>query len=272
MNTVPDWEELSAFVDGELTAARALEIEARAKESARLFKEVEGLRRLQTRMREQTDYHRAPAVLRLSILEACAQRKSSQVSLTLPRWLVAPWGGLGTLQRWFSWRPMASALAVAGFIVFSVNLTQSTISQTDQLQDDIVASHVRATMSHRLVDVASSDRHAVAPFLSSRLDFSPPIQELTVAGTSLVGGRVDYVDGRVVAAVVYRLGDHVVDSFVWPTSNGDSGVTKTTRRGFQLARWSRNGMAHCLISDASSEQLAAIVLQLEAGLPGQPSS
>ena len=272
MNTVPDWEEVGAFVDGELTSERVLEIEAGAKESASFFREIEGVRRLQACVREQTDYHRAPDALRLSILDACAQRAPSQAKPAWPQWLSGPGSGLRVLQRWFAWRPMASALAVAGFLVFSVNLTQSTISNTDQLQEDIVASHVRATMSHRLVDLASSDPHAVAPFLSARLDFSPPIQELTVASTSLVGGRVDYVDGRAVAAVVYRLGDHVVDSFVWPTSNGDSGVTKTTRRGYQLARWSRNGMAHCLISDASSEQLAAIVRQLEAGSPEQPSS
>jgi anti-sigma factor RsiW len=104
------------------------------------------------------------------------------------------------------------------------------------------------------------------------MDFSPPVHQLTVAGSSLVGGRVDYVDGRVVAAVVYRLGDHVVDSFVWPTSDGDSGVTRTTRRGFQLARWSRNGMAHCPVSDVSAEQLAAVTRQLEAGSREQPSS
>ena len=83
---------------------------------------------------------------------------------------------------------------------------------------------------------------------------------------------MDHVDGRAVAAVVYRLGDHVVDSFVWPTAHGDSGLTGTTRHGFQLARWSPNGMAHCLVSDLSPEQLAAIARQLEAASPEPASS
>ena len=67
----------------------------------------------------------------------------------------------------------------------------------------------------------------MVPFLSSRLDFSPPVGDLGVAGSSLVGGRIDYVDGRAVAALVYRVGDHVVDSFVWPTSKGDERVRQT---------------------------------------------
>jgi len=271
MTTAPDWEELNALVDGELTSGHALEVEARVKKSTRLLEVVKGLRRLQTSIREQAEYHRAPDALRMALMEAHAPRAAPQVGLSLARWLIAPAGSVGMLQRWFSRRPMASALALAGLLVFSLNVTQSTISNTDQLQEDVVSSHVRATMSHRLIDVASSDPHAVAPFLSGRLDFSPPVRELTIASASLVGGRVDYVDGRAVAAVVYRLGDHVVDSFVWPTNNADRGVTRTTRRGYQLARWSRNGMAHCLISDASSEQLAAIVRQLEADSSRQPS-
>ncbi|HEV7575041.1 MAG TPA: hypothetical protein VGO85_03280 [Caldimonas sp.] len=271
MNAVPDWKELSAFVDGELTDRRAREIEARVKESAPLGSRIAELRHLQTVMLHGTDYHRAPEALRLAILDA-SRPPRSQHAFASRRAAASPWPGIGTLQRWFAWRPLASSLALASLLAFTLNLTQSTISHTDQLQEEIVTSHVRATLSHRLVDLASSDRQALGPFLSSRLDFSPPVHELTFAGSSLVGGRVDYVDGRAVAAVVYRLGDHVVDSFVWPTRDGDSSLTGSTRRGFQLARWSRNGLAHCLVSDLSPEQLAAIARQLEAASPEPASS
>lgn len=162
MTISPDREEIIAIVDGELTSEHALEVEARVMKSARLLEEVKGLRRLQVCIREQAEYHRAPAALRMALLEAHAPRAAPQVGLSLARWLIAPAGSVGMLRRWFSWRPMASASALAGLLVFSLNLTQSTISNTDQLQEDVVSSHVRAMLSHRLIDVASSDPHAGA--------------------------------------------------------------------------------------------------------------
>jgi anti-sigma factor RsiW len=259
MSTASDWNELSAFLDGEVDPARARNIAERLLDDSALSRQIEDMRRLSATLKSTT-YYRAPDTLRLAIRRAGADS---------PR---PPWHGVATLRRWFEWRPMASALAIAGVLVFSVNLTQTTVSPIDQLQEEIVASHVRATMSRRMVDVASSDRQTVVPFLSSRLDFSPPVDDLGVVGSSLVGGRIDYVDGRAVAALVYRVGDHLVDSFVWPTSKGDSGVIQTGKRGFQLARWSRGGMAHCLISDVNPEQFSAIVRRLESDFAERPSS
>ena len=83
--------------------------------------------------------------------------------------------------------------------------------------DEAVASHVRSTLGPHLVDVASSDHHTVKPFLSSKLGFSPPVYELQLPGSVFVGGRVDYLDGQPVAALVYRQGEHVVNAFVWPS-------------------------------------------------------
>ena len=260
MNTASDWNELSAFVDGELDVARARNIAERVLQDSVLRRQIEDMRRLSASLKALTYYYRAPETLRLAIRMAGADCPRPRRH------------GFSALRQWFEWRPMASALAIAGVLAFSVSLTQTTVSPIDQLQEEIVASHVRATMSRRMVDVASSDRQTVVPFLSSRLGFSPPVDDLGVVGSSLVGGRIDYVDGRAVAALVYRVGDHVIDSFVWPTSKGDSGVIQTGKRGFQLARWSRGGMAHCLISDVNPEQFSAIVRQLESGLAERPSS
>lgn len=270
---IHDWAELSAWVDNELSEARARDIEMRLKQSPGLRGQATELRHLRASLRERSEYHRAPASLRATVLAASGRQWPSS-----PASRVAPHARPSTLSTgrraigsWFAWRPMASGLALAGLLALAFNLTAPAPAHTDRLQDEIVASHVRATLSQRLVDVASSDRQAVAPYLSARLDFAPPVRDLGVAGSSLVGGRVDYVDGRAVAAVVYRLGEHVVDAFVWPTGNGDSGVTRSTRRGYQLARWSRNGMAHCLISDVSPAQFAAIVRELDVGADS-PSS
>jgi anti-sigma factor RsiW len=260
MSTRPEWNELSAFVDGELAPERAREIADRAPQDAVLQREIEQIEHLSACVKASGCYYRAPESLRLAVRLAGADR---------PR---RPRPGLAVARQWFAWRPMASALALAGLFAFSISLTEQTVSPFDQLQEEIIASHLRATVSRRIVDVASSDRRTLVPFLSARLDFSPRVDDLDVAGSSLVGARVDYVDGRAVAALVYRVGDHLVDSFVWPTSKGDTGVIQTGKRGFQLARWSRDGMAHCVISDVSPEQFSAIVRQLESSVAVRPSS
>ncbi|MEP6940898.1 MAG: hypothetical protein ABI846_14120 [Rudaea sp.] len=258
MNAAPLWEELSAFVDGELEPARAGQIASHVQHDSTLRRQVQEIGRLSAALKAPSCYFLAPKTLRSAVCRAAAERSRPK--------------GSTVLSRWFAWRPMASALALAGLFALSIRLADPAVTATDRLQEEIVASHLRATMSRRLVDLESADPRALAPFLSSRLDFAPSISELDVAGSSLVGGRIDYVDGRTVAAVVYRVGDHVLDSFVWPTGKGDQRVTQTSKRGFQIARWSRGGMAHCLISDVSAEQLSAIVRQLESSIAGRTSS
>ena len=129
-------------------------------------------------------------------------------------------------------------------VAVSLNLVWLRSAQDERLLDDVVASHVRSTLGQHLVDVASSDHHTVKPWLSSKLDFSPPVNELPIPGSVFVGGRVDYLDGRPVAALVYRQGQHVVNAFVWPSSEKDSKPAFSRERGFQTAHWSSGGMTH----------------------------
>jgi anti-sigma factor RsiW len=265
MNADPSFQELNAFVDGELHLSRQLEIEARLRDDEGVRVQVESLKRLRADVRNRADYHVAPAALRTAIVGAMgsiapdasmpdASRLAPSPSLHHPR---------ATLHRWFAWRPLASALVVAACAVVGVNLVLSPGRQEDRFREEIVASHARATMTGHLVDVASSDQHTVKPYLSSRLDFSPPVRELTLPGSVFLGGRVDYLDGRPVAALVYRQGRHVVDSYVWPTQDADSAIRNSSLRGFHLARWSRHGMAHCVVSDVSPDVFATIAKELE---------
>jgi anti-sigma factor RsiW len=248
MNADPSLPELNAFVDGELHLSRQLEIEARLRDDDVVRSQVESLKRLRDDVRNRADYHAAPAALRAAMSGAPSPSRHD---------------ARATLRRWFAWRPMVSALVVAMCAVVAVNLVLSPERRDDRVREEIVASHARATMTGHLVDVASSDQHTVKPFLSSRLDFSPPVRELTLPGSVFLGGRVDYLDGRPVAALVYRQGKHVVDSYVWPTQEADSAVRVSSLRGFHLARWSHQGMAHCLVSDVSPDVFAAIAKELE---------
>ena len=147
--------------------------------------------------------------------------------------------------RW----PLRSRLVAV--LAVTLNLAWLPSSQDERLLDDVVASHVRSTLGQHLVDVASSDHHTVKPWLSSKLDFSPPVTELQIPGSVFLGGRVDYLDGRPVAALVYRQGEHVVNSFVWPSTAKDSKAEFSEERGFQTAHWSQR--RHDALGDLGRE-------------------
>ena len=227
--------------------------------------QIEVLRWLRDDVRKHAGYHAAPVALRAAFADASAGAPPERIGAG------AGGGVRAALSRWFAWRPLAVALAVALFAAIGVDVVMSERWHDERLRDQVIASHAPATMSERLVDVASSDHHVVKPFLSSRLDFSPPVRALTIPGSVFLGGRVDYLEGRPVAALVYRQGRHIVEDCVWPTKDGDSTVAVTAARGFRLARWSREGLAHCLISDVSPDVFAAITTELERA-PGSAGS
>ena len=129
--------------------------------------------------------------------------------------------------------------------------------------DDAVNAHVRSLMADHLFDVQSSDQHTVKPWFLGRLDFSPPVADLAAIGFPLVGGRLDYLGGRAVAALVYERRRHTINVFVFPAGGGDTGPPVQTVRGFQVHRWSRNGMRFVAVSDLNDVELTAFVRALQ---------
>ncbi len=247
-------QQLNAFVDGELDLLAQREIEDRLQHDDALRDEVQALRQLRQGVRDHADYHVAPDAFRRRI-EALVPAAAMPSRLSV---------GRGSLQHWLDWRPMMVAFAAMALLVVTLMQTGWRPGEGDRLGQQVIASHVRSTLGQHLVDVASSDHHTVKPWLSSKLDFSPPVQEALLPGSVFLGGRVDYLDGRPVAALVYRQGAHVVSSFLWPTPLADAAAKFSAERGFQVAHWSRAGMTHWVVSDVDREQFAAIVRALEA--------
>jgi anti-sigma factor RsiW len=258
--------QLDAFVDGELDLESQLEMERQLEADAALRQQVEEMRQVHALVREKASYHVAPAALRrrLSALATPSERPAAAAQQPARAPVVTPARerarAIGAaVQRWLGWRPLGAALAFSVVFAVALNVLWLQSSKEERLTDDVVASHVRATLGQRLVDVASSDHHTVKPFLSSKLGFSPPVRELGIAGSALLGGRVDYVDGHPVAALVYRQGEHVVDAFVWPSTATDSKPAYASGRGYRTAHWTQDGMTHWVVSDVNREEFRTVV-------------
>jgi anti-sigma factor RsiW len=128
-------------------------------------------------------------------------------------------------------------------------------TETDgQLEDQAVSSHVRAMMTGHTTDVLSTDRHTVKPWFNGRIDFSPPVADLAQQGFPLVGGRVDYLGGRTVAALVYQRRKHVIDLFIWPVKTDDASGNASSK-GYNVIRWSNGGLFFVAVSDLNKTEL-----------------
>jgi anti-sigma factor RsiW len=120
---------------------------------------------------------------------------------------------------------------------------------------ELVADHIRALQPGHLTDVASSDQHTVKPWFAGRIDYAPPVRDFAAQGFPLIGGRLDYIHDRPVAALVYRRDKHLIDLYVWPDGSAPSAPALEARNGYNIVRWTEGGMAFRAVSDVEAAQL-----------------
>ena len=242
---------LHALLDGELDAGHAREVEAHIAGCPRCAAELAQFREMRDAMSGANLRFAAPAALRSRIEASVA---GGAVAAAAP--------SRRSLLQGFAFGTALSAIAATGVVFMVVRSDQD-----ERMLGDVVSAHLRSLQAEHLTDVRSTDQHAVKPWFSGKVAVAPPVMDLTAQGFTLLGGRLDAIDGKPVAAIVYRRGEHVINLFVAAAaSTGHTAAQGEAVQGFNTQRWSDQGMRFIAISDLSDDELRDFHVKFEAAL------
>jgi anti-sigma factor RsiW len=234
---------VDAYLDGELSASDSAEVERALGACPECRKRLEAGRAMSGLLRE-LPLEPVPDLLRARVeRELRAIAGASRPALP------------GRDRRWMA---MAASLIVA----VSIGWVGGTLTGRGSSDDELVSTYLRVAASDHAVDVASTDRHTVKPWFAGRIDYSPPVHDLTAQGFPLEGGRVDVVEGRKVSVLVYRHNHHRIALSLWPSSSTDTPPKVTMRDGFSLAEWRHGGFEMHAVSDLAPSEMAAFAAAL----------
>ena len=228
---------LHALIDDELDAGHAREVENHIATCARCTAALKTYREMHAAIAAAEMRFTAPAHLRQRIEAAIPQARG-----TSRRSLLAG----------FAMGSAVSAIAATGIVAIVLRNHDE-----QRIASEIVSAHLRSLQAGHLTDVLSTDQHTVKPWFNGRLDVSPPVIDLTALGFTLIGGRLDYIDGRAIGAVVYKRRAHVINLFVAQTPNATHSPARTEDvQGFNIRRWRDHGLNFWAVSDLNADELA----------------
>jgi anti-sigma factor RsiW len=221
---------LDAFADNELDAATSRAVEAHLDSCPDCAQSLETISSIKTAASSPALYYPAPAILRAKLAPK-------------QKWLV-PWWTAG----------------LAASIALVIGITFQQVGNSDA--NDVLAAHLRSLQAEHLLDVVSTDQHTVKPWFDGKLDFAPPVHDLAAQGFPLAGGRLDYLHGRTVAALIFHRNKHVINLLIWPEAASDF---NGTLNGYNLIRFSAGGMTCWAVSDLNMQELQQFVNLFKSG-------
>ncbi len=240
---------LHGYIDHELDAAHAIAFERHVETCNGCRAELENFKSMKSLLGQKDVRWAMPADLPAKIIAAIdAQTVPSVPAPATAKMTSAPFSLFEFVRQW-SFVPGLAALAAALFLVITPPAPDNL------LEGQLLASHVNSLLVGHLTDVLTSDQHTVKPWFNGKIDFSPPVVDLASDGFPLVGGRLDYVGGRVVAALVYRRHNHVINLFIWPSTKNEP-VQAATHDGYNFLRWSKDGLVFWAVSDAEANDVS----------------
>jgi anti-sigma factor RsiW len=235
---------LDAYFDAELDLAGSLDIERHLTECATCSSALSDLERLREELTPEVFELAADA--NLTPLKASI-RKLTRPARSRPEWPRSEW------TRPALWVAIAAALVIAVFVPLRLRSPQADSAR------EMVDDHVRSLLANHLVDVPSSDQHTVKPWFQGKLDFAPEVPDFAEQGFALVGGRLDVVDGRPAAAIVYRRRGHFINVWTYRSDAAEKAPIFSAVDGYQTIHWKSSGMERWAVSDLNRDELQALV-------------
>jgi anti-sigma factor RsiW len=232
---------LHAYLDGELDLVRSLEFEEHLKGCPDCAQELWTQRKLRETFRTGNLYERAPESLQARIRWALPREPKV---VEMPR------------RSFWNWAAVAAAIVLVVF--FSLRMLPGLLgrSHDELVAQEVVASHIRSLQPGHLMDIESTDQHTVKPWFNGKIDFSPPVKDFAEDGFPLIGGRLDYIDQRPAAALVYQRHKHLINLYVWPEAEKrEKRARSESRQGYNIVIWQGGGMYFCAVSDLNSGEL-----------------
>jgi anti-sigma factor RsiW len=223
---------IDAYLDGEL-GAEAAQVARHLDTCASCRRQLEERKALSALLRRMP-YYDAPSQLAATVVRTNHALSSRQ-----------------RVQRWLA----AAAVVVLGVGTIEGIRSARRAQETSALADAVIARHVEALAGPTLIQVTSSDQHTVKPWFQGKLQFSPPVPDLTSAGFELVGGRTDFLADRTAAALVYKHRQHIIHVFVWPATEGARASDVRTVRGFHERHWTMGDLSMWAVSDVNDDDL-----------------
>jgi anti-sigma factor RsiW len=242
---------IEPYADGELDAAAILELEKHIHDCpacARAWRNVQGLKKA---LKQDALFFTAPKELRRRV------KAELHSQLETKSW----WD----FRNW-NWLTAATISLATACLALLLTVTLTRPSAEQRLTQEIVSSNIRSLMANHMLDVVSTDQHTVKPWFNGKLDFSPPVKDLAAQDFPLVGGRLDYISGRSVAALVFQHHKHVINLFIWPVNENDAKpVSLTPIQGYNVIHWSKADMTFWAVSDLNEKEMMEFVQDFATG-------